>query len=51
MKMMNDPDVAADARKRGFEPNPISGDDIEGLMNVLVQSPEVNERLKVFLQN
>jgi tripartite-type tricarboxylate transporter receptor subunit TctC len=39
MKMMNDPDVAADARKRGFEPNPISGDDIEGLMNGLVQSP------------
>jgi tripartite-type tricarboxylate transporter receptor subunit TctC len=51
MKMMNDPDVAADARKKGFEPNPISGDDIEGLMNGLVQSPEVNERLKVFLQN
>jgi tripartite-type tricarboxylate transporter receptor subunit TctC len=51
MKMMNDPDVAADARKRGFEPNPISGDDIEGLMNGLAQSPEVNERLKVFLQN
>jgi hypothetical protein len=51
MKMMNDPDVIADARKKKFEPNPISGDDMEGLMKGLVQSPEGIERLKVFLQN
>lgn len=51
MKMMNDPDVATEARKRGFEPNPISGDELEGLVKGLVQPPEVIQRMKTFLQN
>jgi tripartite-type tricarboxylate transporter receptor subunit TctC len=51
MKMMNDPDVVAEARKKRFEPNPISGDNIEGLVKELVQPPEVIERMKTFLQN
>ena len=51
MKMMNEPDVAAEARKKGFEPNPISGYEIEGLIKGLVQPPEVILRMKTFLQN
>ena len=51
MKMMKDPDVIAEAQKRRFEPNPLSGEEIEGLIKGLVQSPEVIERMKTFLQN
>ena len=51
MKMMKDPDVVAEAQKRRFEPNPLSGEEIEGLIKGLVQSPEVIERMKTFLQN
>jgi tripartite-type tricarboxylate transporter receptor subunit TctC len=51
MKMMNDPDVVAEARKKRFEPNPISGDEIEGLVKELVQPAEVILRMKTFLQN
>ena len=51
MRMMNDPDVIAEARKKGFEPSPISGDNIEGLIKELVQPPEVIQRMKTFLQN
>ena len=51
MKMMNDPDVVAEARKKRFEPNPISGDELEGLIKELVQPPEVIQRVKTFLQN
>ena len=51
MKMMNDPDVVAEARKKRFEPNPFSGEEIEGLVKTLVQPPEVIQRMKTFLQN
>ena len=51
MKMMTDPDVVAEAQKRRFEPNPLSGEEIEGLIKGLVQSTEVIERMKTFLQN
>jgi tripartite-type tricarboxylate transporter receptor subunit TctC len=51
MKMMKDPDVVAEAQKRRFEPNPLSGDEIEGLLKGLVQPPEVVEKMKTFLQN
>jgi hypothetical protein len=51
MKMMKDPDVVAEAQKRRFEPNPLSGEEIEGLIKGLVQPPEVIERMKTFLQN
>lgn len=51
IKMMNDPDVVAEAQKKRFEPNPISGDEIEGLIKELGQSAEVIQRMKTFLQN
>ena len=51
IKMMNDPDVLAEARKKGLEPNPISGDEIEELVKELVQPAEVIQRMKTFLQN
>lgn len=51
MKMMNDADVIAEARKKGFEANPISGVEVEGLVKELVQPPEVIQRMKTFLQN
>jgi tripartite-type tricarboxylate transporter receptor subunit TctC len=51
MKMMNDADVVADARRKRFEPNPISGDDMEGLLKGLAQTPEVIQQVKSFLQN
>jgi tripartite-type tricarboxylate transporter receptor subunit TctC len=51
MRMMKDPDVLAEARKKGLEPNPISGDEIERLVRDLVQPPEVIQRMKTFLQN
>ena len=35
IRMMNDPDVLAEAQKKGLEPNPISGDEIEGLVKEL----------------
>jgi len=51
MKMMSDPDVVAEARKKRFEPNPISGDEVERLVKDLVQPPEVIQRMKTFLEN
>jgi tripartite-type tricarboxylate transporter receptor subunit TctC len=51
IKTMNSSDVVAEARRRGFEPNPLSGEEIEGLVKQLVQSQEVIQRMKTFLQN
>ena len=51
MKIMNDPDVLAEARTKGLEPSPISGDEVESLVKDLVQPPEVIQRMKTFLQN
>ena len=51
MKMMKDHDVVAVAQKRRFEPTPLNGEEIEGLIKGLVQPPEVIERMKTFLQN
>jgi tripartite-type tricarboxylate transporter receptor subunit TctC len=51
MRMMHDPDVLAEARKKGLEPSPISGDEVEGLVKELVQPAEVIQRMKTFLQN
>lgn len=50
-KMMNDPDVLAEARKKGLEPGPVSGEELDGLVKELVQPPEVIQRMKTFLQN
>ena len=51
MKIMNDPDVSAEAQKKGLEPAPVSGDELEALVKDLVQPPEVIQRMKTFLQN
>jgi tripartite-type tricarboxylate transporter receptor subunit TctC len=51
MKMLSDPDVLAEAQKKGLEPSPVSGEEIDGLVKELVQPPEVIERMKAFLQN
>jgi tripartite-type tricarboxylate transporter receptor subunit TctC len=51
MKMLNDPDVLAEVLKKGLEPSPVSGDELEGLVKELVQPPEVIQRMKTFLQN
>jgi tripartite-type tricarboxylate transporter receptor subunit TctC len=51
VKLMNDPDVLAEARKKGLEPAPFTGDEIEGLVKELVQPPEVIQRMQTFLQN
>jgi len=50
-KVMSDPDVMVDARKKGLEPSPVSGDELEDLVKDLVQPPEVIQRVKTFLQN
>jgi tripartite-type tricarboxylate transporter receptor subunit TctC len=52
MKIMNDSDVLAEALKKGLEPSPVSGDELEGLVKeLLAQPPEVIQGIKTFLQN
>jgi tripartite-type tricarboxylate transporter receptor subunit TctC len=50
-KVMSDPDVMADAQKKGLEPAPVNGDALETLVRELVQPAEVIQRMKTFLQN
>jgi tripartite-type tricarboxylate transporter receptor subunit TctC len=50
-KVLSDPDVLVDARKKGLEPAPVSGDELENLVKELAQPAEVIERMKAFLQN
>ena len=52
MKLMNDPDVLTDARKKGLDPNPVSGDDLESLgKELLAQPPEVIQQMKKSLRS
>ncbi len=47
MKTMDDPDFVAEAKKRDWELNPVSGERLEALAKeVIVQPPEVIERMK-----
>ena len=51
MKLMNDPDVLTDARKKGLDPNPVTGDELESLGKELTaQPPEVIQRMKKILE-
>ncbi len=50
-KVMSDPDVLADAKRKGLEPALITGDELDGMVKELVQPAEVIQRMKVFLQN
>lgn len=50
MKAMSDPDLLAEAAKRGWEPDPVSGDRLEALARDVVSlSPEVIARMNVVL--
>jgi len=52
IKVLTDPEVLADARKKGLDPAPVSGDELETLVvKDLVQPAEVIQRMKAFLQN
>ena len=49
-KIMNDPDVVAEAQKKGLDPSLVSGDEIDGLVKELVAlPPEVIQRVKKLL--
>jgi tripartite-type tricarboxylate transporter receptor subunit TctC len=51
LKMMNDPDILAEARKKGLDPNPVTGDELESLgKELLAQPPEVIQRMKKILE-
>jgi tripartite-type tricarboxylate transporter receptor subunit TctC len=51
MKTMNDSDVMVEARKKGLEPNPRSGEELESLIKELAtQPPEVIQRMKKLIE-
>jgi len=51
VKMMNDPDLIAEATKKGLEPSIMTGEDVEALGRELgTLSPEVLQRLKPLLE-
>jgi tripartite-type tricarboxylate transporter receptor subunit TctC len=46
-KIMNDPDVEAEAQKKGLDPNFVSGDELQALIKDLIAlPPEVIQRMK-----
>jgi tripartite-type tricarboxylate transporter receptor subunit TctC len=50
-KIMNDPDVATEAKKKGLDPNLVSGGEIESLVKELIGlPPEVVQRVKRLLE-
>ena len=50
LKAMSDPELLAEAEKRGWEPDPVSGDKLEALAReVVTQPPEVISRMNVVL--
>jgi tripartite-type tricarboxylate transporter receptor subunit TctC len=52
MKSLSDPELLAEAKKRGWEANPVSGEELEAIAKeVIAQPAEVIERLKAILGN
>jgi hypothetical protein len=52
MKALKDPELIAEAQKRGWEVEPVSGHELEAIAKrVVVQPPEVIERMKKILAN
>jgi tripartite-type tricarboxylate transporter receptor subunit TctC len=50
-KMMNDPDMIADAKKKGLEPSIMTGEEVEALGKELgTVPPEVMRRMKPLLE-
>jgi tripartite-type tricarboxylate transporter receptor subunit TctC len=52
LKAMADPELLAEAEKRGWEPDPVSGEKLQALAKeVISQPPEVLARMKTVLSN
>jgi tripartite-type tricarboxylate transporter receptor subunit TctC len=52
MKALKDPEFIAEAQKRNWEVEPVSGQELESIAKkVVVQPPEVIERMKKILAN
>ena len=50
LKAMSDPELLAEAEKRGWEPDPVTGDKLQALAReVVTQPPEVIARMNVIL--
>ena len=50
LKAMSDPELLAEAEKRGWEPDPVTGDKLQALAReVVAQPPEVIKRMNVIL--
>lgn len=50
LKAMSDPELLAEAEKRGWEPDPVTGDRLQALAReVVAQPPEVIKRMNVIL--
>ena len=50
LKAMKDPELLAEAEKRGWEPDPVAGDKLEALAReVVTQPPDVIARMNVVL--
>ncbi|MBM2805044.1 MAG: tripartite tricarboxylate transporter family receptor, partial [Deltaproteobacteria bacterium] len=50
LKAMKDPELLAEAEKRDWEPDPVSGDKLEALSReVVTQPPEIISRMNVIL--
>jgi tripartite-type tricarboxylate transporter receptor subunit TctC len=50
-QIMNDPDVVAEAQKKGLDPNFVSGDELEGSIKELVALPaDVITRMKTLME-
>lgn len=51
MKTLGDPELLADAKKRGWDVNPLRGEEMEAIARELVvQPPEVIERMKKIVE-
>lgn len=51
MKTLSDPELLAEAKKRGWEAKPVTGEELEAIAKeVIAQPPEVIERLKAILK-
>lgn len=52
MKALSDPEFLAEAKKRGWEVNPVSGEELETIARkVIVQPPDVIDRMRKILGN
>jgi tripartite-type tricarboxylate transporter receptor subunit TctC len=50
LKAMKDPELLAEAEKRGWEPDPVSGDKLDALAHeVMTQPPDVIARMNAVL--